>query len=162
MTSGSINFGEFGHPSGCRAERGLELRMKHFGRGRATIAALLVAVLAGGGVALYLVLRNDQPQRLTVGRAETLGKELSSGRGAELRDAVVIPRGIALDPAGIKTLTTRSFKIDPRSFRRVGSDNAYVTARVEGAHGSGQRWQVLLVQSDGLWKLDDTRQGGGA
>jgi len=111
-------------------------------------------------VAIYLALRQHQAPRLTAERAETLSKELSSGRESELRDVVAIPRGIALDPVGIKALTTRSFRIDQGSFRRVGSTNASVAVQVDAAHGLVQRWQILLVYSDGRWKLDDTRKGG--
>lgn len=109
-------------------------------------------------MALYIALRDHPPPRLTAERAATLSKELRSGKASQLRDAVAVPRGIALDPAGIKALAKRSFVIDPRSFRRVGSDTASVAVRLRGAHRVVQRWEVLLVYSNGLWKLDDTRR----
>jgi hypothetical protein len=95
---------------------------------------------------------------LSSAAAASLSAELSSGTESGLRQAMVVPRGQALDPAAIGQLRAIGpISLEAATFQALDATDATVNGTV-GHPPAGQpaTWTFTLTLVGGHWKLVDT------
>ncbi|GGQ49007.1 hypothetical protein [Couchioplanes azureus] len=92
-------------------------------------------------------------------RAASLSEQLTSGKEADLRAALVVPSGQALEPAATGQLASLgSIDFDLATFTYLDGHSAEVRGTVATPPaGTSPRWTFTLLHLAGDWKLVDGR-----
>lgn len=117
-------------------------------------AAVLVVFLTSGPGP---VARTEPPPAppLSTADANRLGAEVASGDAAELADALFVPDGQALDPAGVAALAQLHLRVDATTFHRdpYAGDAGTVSAGVTGPDGVTKTWTLTVVYTGSAWRI---------
>jgi hypothetical protein len=136
------------------------------------LIALLVGAVAAAGITGYLVRRSGHGRQrpaassatttaatkhLSPAAAEALASRLRSGDPEQVREAVVLPGGVA-PPARFVTELHRlaTLRFDTATFRDNGDGTAQVRAEAARAGQAAQAWTAYLVWESNRWKLSTT------
>ncbi|MEU2616118.1 hypothetical protein ABZ570_31805 [Micromonospora sp. NPDC007271] len=96
---------------------------------------------------------------LSSSRAATLSEQLTSGKETDLRAALALPSGQALDPAAAKQLASLgSISFDLGTFTYLDGQTAEVQGSVATPPAEmSPNWTFTLLFLGGEWKLVDGR-----